>query len=159
MNESIIIIKLQTLLSGITIAGINIALSGYLWGSILSLEKSGEDYFHILIPLIFRIRIRGQQVIAGLTAFTVSFLLVGVFLHKATHNIFVINLQCTNNKLIACELLATSLSVVLCAIVLMIKCIVNYYKLIHIKDNVLSDNNLVQALIAAGKEEEENGAK
>jgi hypothetical protein len=155
-SVSIIITRLQILLSGIIIAGINIILSGYLWGSILSLEKNGEDYFYIPIPPILGLKIRGQQVIAGLTAFTISLLLVGIFLHNAAHHIFITNLQCTNNQLLACELLATSLSVVLCAFVLMVKSLMIYYKLMNIKESFISDEQLVRTLIAVGKEEEKN---
>lgn len=135
------------------IACINIGISGYLWGEILSLNKDGDDYFKVLIPRMFKLKITGQQVIAGFAAFTISLLFVGLFLHKIASNIFIDNLEITKNKTIACHLLATSSSVIFCILILCSKVVVNYF---IIKKNYTrnSDTFIVKLLTASNKEED-----
>jgi hypothetical protein len=135
--------------STVVLSGINIAVSGQLLGYLFNLGKDGSDHFTMKIPSMLEIKLRGAQVAAGFAAFTVSLLLVGIFLSTAAHRIFVVQLGATENRWIASQALATSLSVTVCLLLGGVKTMVIVGRAYYLRQSVPvpSDTERVARLI------------
>lgn len=106
--------SLSLLFSVLMLTGINIAISGHLLGFVFNLETSGRDHFTLRIPFILHLKITGRQVAAGFAAFSLPLLVVGLFLHKAANEIFVMSMQATDKQWLACLALAACVSIITC---------------------------------------------
>jgi hypothetical protein len=102
--------------STVFISGMNIVLSGHLLGYVFSLDDRGSNRFTLKVPYILELKIKGDRVIAGFAAFSISLLFVGFFLSDIANTIFMDNLKATENAWTACQALATSISLSVCLI-------------------------------------------
>lgn len=100
--------------STVFISGMNIILSGHLLGYVFNLNDHGGNRFTLKVPYILELKIRGDRVIAGFAAFSMSLMLVGFFLTDTAKTIFIDNLKATDNSWTACQALATSISLTVC---------------------------------------------
>jgi len=107
---------LSPILSTVFISGINIIISGHILGYVFDFSQSGKNHFTLRVPLILRLGIRGNRAFAGFAAFTISMLIVGIFLPKQANQIFIQNMGATNSQWTAIQSLAASISVVSCLI-------------------------------------------
>ncbi len=109
--------------STVIISGINVVVSGHLLGYILNLEEKDGDknYFGVSIPPFIKARAKGTRAIAGLAAFGVSIVIVGLFLSNQARDIFIVNMAATKSQWTACQALATSISLTFCILLAFIK--------------------------------------
>lgn len=107
---------LSTVLSTVFISGINIIVSGHILGHIFAFRQTGKNYFTLQVPLMLRLGIRGNRAIAGFAAFTVSLLIVGIFLPDVANRLFIQNMGATDSQWTAIQSLAAAISVVFCLI-------------------------------------------
>jgi hypothetical protein len=114
--EGKILDLLALVFSTIVISGINIAISGHILGYVLNLDTSGDNHFTIPLPPVLRLEVKGSRVVAGFCAFSLSLLLVGVFLPGLSREVFIERLQATDSRWTAAQSLAAILSVALCVI-------------------------------------------
>lgn len=112
---------LKLIFTHVFISGINIAISGHLLSYIFNLNEYGNNRFNIKIPFIFNIEIKGQGVIAGFAAFSLSLIFVGCWHTDLANDIFIENLKATNNIWTASQSLATSFSLTACIFIASIK--------------------------------------
>jgi len=109
--------------STVIISGINVVVSGHLLGYILDLEEKDGDnnYFGVSIPPFIKAKAKGARAIAGLAAFGVSIVIVGLFLSNQARDIFIVNMAATKSQWTACQALATSISLTFCIILAFVK--------------------------------------
>jgi hypothetical protein len=118
---------LGVVFSTVVISGINIIISGHLLGYVLNFGEGGSpsshdvtpgknNIFQIWFPWLLRLGITGNHVIAGFASFTISLLVVGIFLPRQARQIFIDNLQATDSQWIACQSLAAGLAVFVCVL-------------------------------------------
>ena len=107
---------LSTILSTVFISGINIIISGQILGHVFAFSQSGKNHFTLHVPLMLRLGIRGNRAFAGFAAFTISMLIVGIFLPKQANQIFIQNMGATESQWTAIQSLAASISVISCLI-------------------------------------------
>jgi hypothetical protein len=109
-----IIELIQIILSAVVICGVNIIVSGHLLGIVLPFKESNENYIRIPLPPVLDIRINGQGAIAGFACFAISLLAVSLFWLDSAKMIFIERMNATDKPLLACELLSTLISVLIC---------------------------------------------
>lgn len=109
------------ILSTVVISGINIIVSGHLLGYTFGLLKEDLDdhknsWFRIWFPWVLHLGISGHCVYAGFASVAVFILFVGTCMSSTACTVFITNLGATDNKWVACQSLAASLSVLSCLI-------------------------------------------
>jgi hypothetical protein len=109
--------RLGVLFSTVFISGINIALSGHLLGYILNLDERGANMFTLKIPFMLTIKIKGNKVIAGFAAFSISLMIVGFWFSDTAALVFMDRLKATESNWTACQALATSISLTFCLVI------------------------------------------
>jgi hypothetical protein len=119
---------ISLIFSTIFLSAINIAVSGHLLGYALGLSEKESDHFTIPIPYILRIKIRGSSVVAGFASLCISLLIVGLFISNVAHIIFINNLNATTSHWTACQLMATSVSVVVSLLIALVRTIIIFLK-------------------------------
>jgi len=124
-NRETFELGLGTIFSGVFVLGLNVAMSGYIWGRFLSLtiEARTSSHSEFLMYLNFELLERKfwLDLLHSLFIFCSWH-----FLHESANKIFVINLEFTQYKVIACELLATLIMLVICLFALILKIILMF---------------------------------
>ena len=112
-----VLVILETVLSTLFISGINIIISGHILGYAFGLSTSGKDHFTLYLPPVIRLKVSGKRTFAGFAAFTISLLMVGIFLSEYANQIFIVNLGATESRWTAAQSLAATLSLIFCLLI------------------------------------------
>ena len=102
---------LGILLSTVFLSGLNIIASGHLFAYVFGLDRTGMNRFRITVPFLFYMEIKGDAVVAGIIAFSVSVFLVAWKLSDTATAVFITNADATDETWIAVQMLSTTLSV------------------------------------------------
>src|SRR5262245_9244819 len=98
---------LKILLSTVVLSTIGIVVSGHLLGNMLSLSRRGENHLTIKIPHITYMEIKGEEVFAGFAVYFLVLLGIGLICPNYAKAMFIDQLEATDSKWTAAQLLAS----------------------------------------------------